>query len=677
MGVLGLCITANAWASGDPDSTTNLKDIYQSKTIPSTGAGTMYLNPNYSPENGTPLKDYFNYIGKENVGKGLLENDIMVSGVMRTFMLYRDMQTYYDDMTTSPKNISFSTYPLTSITNPTGSYPMLELNLASKYRQNIDFNVGYSMAPVFSGNVQDPNSRSMSVIQNLNFRGSIRNGLFKTTVHTGSVLWVNMSRFTMGQAEYRDNYFDRLPWDWYRRSFERFEEYYKMSTNIGNQQLGRSPLTGLVFETEYLPWALSFRGVYGRTNMSVPVSKAITNFPSYITAGRLEKSIFDKKIMGSVGLTYYAKRAEVQAIVGQDDNRPDNNTVVSADWNLKIYRKFFLSGEFGMGKANNPGTIANKTNNWSPGAVVKFEFDKRQVLYPFSVEYYAITQGLGSVDGGIQNSNPYIGTGGYNVEKIYNFGFIPNLSQEVGQIANNRQGINLRFEGGITKYFKFQLGYASSQEIKNNTDSITIQHRVNAYQRSRMRPWFQADGPYHRIKSAWFRTFESFTIDPTKAGASNTYSKGFNALELLLKSNLKVGNHDLILLNFTSLNTITKGLQVFNVSMTGDNIFIADFYEDFTAAFSINKKLSVVGEAGLELLKGSTMIELSPDKLTSPDADRVVNQIGTTYALGIDYDINRTMNIHLRERYMTQKDTNFSMDKFSGYETTIEFKIFF
>jgi hypothetical protein len=33
--------------------------------------------------------------------------------------------------------------------------------------------------------------------------------------------------------------------------------------------------------------------------------------------------------------------------------------------------------------------------------------------------------------------------------------------------------------------------------------------------------------------------------------------------------------------------------------------------------------------------------------------------------------------VHLRTKYMTHKDKNFTRDKFSGFETNFELKIFF
>jgi predicted porin len=46
------------------------------------------------------------------------------------------------------------------------------------------------------------------------------------------------------------------------------------------------------------------------------------------------------------------------------------------------------------------------------------------------------------------------------------------------------------------------------------------------------------------------------------------------------------------------------------------------------------------------------------------------------YAVGVDYDISSKTSVHLRTKYMDHKDNNFTLDKFSGFETTFELKIF-
>jgi outer membrane protein W len=661
-----------------------------------------------SNDTTTSTKSPFNFISQYvNKDKGLDEKTLKISGVTRFLTIYRQMDESYLDMINGDKNFSFSDYPVANAgTSQNGGYPMLELNLQSKLASNFDFSVGYSMGHSFTGNVTEGVAQSTTITQNLNFRASHRASMLKSTVYAGEVLWTNLSRFTMGQPEYRDNYFERLPWDWYRKSFTRYQEYYSLSSNIGQQQLGRAPLQGFIAELEWLPMQVNFKALYGRTNTSVALSSSLVGFPSITQGFRLEKVIFERQIRGVAGLNFYQKRAQT-AITG---GIKDYNTIGAFDFALKVLNKVNISGEFGYGKIENPyyadSTVINGGDDGSgAGGVLKFEFDKRAVLWPFSVEYYYIHKNLVSVDGSIINSNTNMHTGGYNTELIYDATLMGNVSNEVGQLANNRSGVNLKLEATL-KDFRVQFGYSASQELTNISDTITMQHRVNAFSRSRFRPWFQAGGPYGRIKSNWFRTFETIDIgnefyNPNQqeaikkvgteidsiAGSNERALLGFNTIELLLKYKKKIGKkHEIVLLNFSSINTVKEGFNAF--SNIDDNTYTSLLFNDFTVAFKLTEKVSLVGNYAIERFKGSERTNLSPDvaaayedldnpTVASNTKQRIIDQTGQAYAAGVDYDFNKTTSLHLRTKYMTHEDKNFTRDKFSGYETTFELKIFF
>lgn len=639
---------------------------------------TMLLSEKDTSSSSFNLLD--KYVNKEG---GLTEDKLKISGVTRFLTIYRSMQESYVDMINADKNFSFTDYPLASVgsnAGANGAYPMLELNLQSKLTRDFDFSIGYSLSHTFSGNLTEGLAQNINAVQNLNFKASHRADWLKSTIYAGEVLWTNLSRFTMGQPEYRDNYFNRLPWDWYRNSFTRYSEYYSLSNNIGQQQLGNSPLQGFIGEFEVLPLQLNFKALYGRTNRSVALSKSVAGFPSYTQGYRVEKLIFERQIRGKAGLNFYQKSAEVDFTGGLIDR----NTVGSLDFGLKVANKVNVSGEFGYGKLENPYFDALPNDNGTgAGGVLKLEFDRRAVLWPFSVEYYHIQNNLVSLDGGILNSNKGAVDGGFATEAIYDNVRFTNISNEVGQLANNRSGVNLKLEATI-KDLKVQFGYSISQELSNAGDTITIQHRVNPFSRSRFRPWFQAGGPYARIKSAWMRTFETITIGNEFYDPTNRELLGFNTIELFLKYKLKLGKkHELVLLNFTSVNSVKEGFNVF--SNIDKNTYTTVLFDDFTAAFKLTEKITLVGYYGIENFRGSIRTNLSPDKAAVYDAlgnptnteDRIINQWGSSYAAGIDYDFNKTTSLHLRSKYMTHEDKNFTKDKFSGFETNLELKIFF
>ena len=619
--------------------------------------------------------DKFNYINKgEKKGKGLLGNNLEVSGVTRFLTIQRTMQESYTDMTTSDKSISFTDYPNSDTRSGSNAgFPLLELNLKSNIKKDLNFNVGYSLGHSFNGEV-DGNSRNVGAVQNLNFGAQMKTGLFKTSISAGEVLWTNLSRLTFGQPEFTDNYFERLPWDWYRSSFSRYQEYFVLSSNIGAQNLGRSPLQGGIGVFEYIPWQTSFKVIYGQTNRSLIAADHGTGFPSITQGYRLEKYVFERGVKGKAGLNLYAKRSKNDL----DSDLPDNNTIFTFDFNVKVKRIRF-EGEFGGSQINTTNSSEDIYNEQSLnasglGGVFKASFDRRAVLWPFSIEFFNLENNFGNVDGSILNQNIYVKQGGAKNQFIYDDSYFVNIANEAGQLTNNRRGINLDIEANFGD-LKVQLGYSASQEIEKLSDSLTIQHRVNAFSRSRFRPWFQAGGPYGRVKSFWFRTFETLTLS-NEDGWLERDLLGFNAFEVTLKYKKPVGkNQEIVLLNLSTLNTIKEGFNIFALP-GADDVLASVLYNDFTAAYKFNKKLSFVGNFAFESTRGSVRTNLSPDKSDASDKDRIINPSGTMSAFGIDYDLSRKTSLHLRTKYMTHEDKNFLNDKFSGLETTFELKIF-
>ncbi|MEY5041623.1 MAG: hypothetical protein RLZZ414_1171 [Bacteroidota bacterium] len=615
-----------------------------------------------------------------NKTTGIPSDKIKVSGVSRFLSIYRSMNESYSDMINSDKNFSFSDYPQANIGGSAlGGYPVLELNLQSKLKDNVTFSVGYSMSHNFTGALRDGKAQNLSTIQNLNFRGTMRNDMVVTTVYAGEVLATSLSRFTMGQPLYRDNYFERLPWDWYRNSFTRYQEYFTLSSDIGGQFLGRSPLQGFVTEIQWLPMQINFKAVAGRTNFSNLQSQIGRFFPALTHGYRLEKVIFERYARGYIGANFYQRLAKTDFVGGVSDN----NTIGSINLDLKI-KKVKVIGEFGVGKVSNPQVQQYANNGVGTGGSLKLEFDQRSVENPFSVEFYQIGQNLASVDGSIINSNHAVKQGGAANDLNWDATLFTNVSNEVGQITNNRRGVNLQIEAALLDNLKAQFGYSASQELQANHDTITIQHRVNSFSRSRFRPWFQAGGPYGRVKSVWFRTFETITLGndfhSARDAEGNRDLLGFNAVEMLLKSKFKIAGKELVLLNFSSLNTISSNFSF--APALGNNNLIALWYNDFTAAYQVKSNINLVANFAVQGIKGSDKVNLSSDNGVdefdpSLAKKRVIDNIGTMTAVGIDYDFNKYSGIHLRTKYMTHKDKNFVNDRFSGFETTLELKIFF
>lgn len=665
-------------------------NVYATDKTPETGAGdkekvsdgapklgvpyaTRFRGPDPNPTSGYNFLNPDDRKGKSTFVGNVLDN-VQISGTIRLLTIYRNMEKSYDDMVTGPKNFSIYDYPLASAGNNVGGgFPQLEFNLTSRISPKFLFNVGYSFAHSMTGS--NGGGRVASSRQNLFFNGKINAGAFRFDISAGGILWTGLSRFTMGQPNYRDSYFNRMPWDWYRNSFLRYEEYYTLSRNVGAEANGRSPILGFIAKTDILPLGVKVTTLYGRTNTNVPVGLAVKHYPSYTVGVRVEKLIFTRYVAGKIGVNYRGKFSNETP----GNSIPNNQQMYTFDGDVRI-RKVRVAAEVGFSQlegrnigsvdqvaATPAAEVATTTYKQQGfGFSVKGELDRDLTTLPISLEYYNIDKWMISQDGSIINSNSKALLQGSDA--LYDLFFQQNLAQEIGIICNNRQGINLTLEKNFGK-LKTQFGAAWSQDLENLGDTVTFQHRVSAFSRSRFHPWFNAGGNYGRIKSGWMRTYEIVSITDKAKGISTDYLKGYSALELFLKYKITVFNRDLVLLNYNSYNSVDDKLKVVG---TTDASFIRVFFEDFTASYKLTKKVSVVGNVGFERALGGTRTQE-----VSPGSGKFINQTGTAFALGVDYDFTRNAGLHIRHTWLQHKDANFVLDEYKGTETNIELKIFF
>ncbi len=652
--------------------------IIQAKDDTSIGKSDSVVNQNNTKtwHKSILLSDFFNLKGQkrkpvasfildeEKPKESIFKKNLQISGIARIISIYRNMDTYYEDMITSEKNFSFTDYPVAlSGASFLGGYPNLELNVQSKITNDATVNVGYSMSHGFSGQTTNDAGKSLSSLQNLRFGGKLNTSVAKFNLNVGSVLWTKLSRFTLGQTEYRDDYFDRLPWDWYRKSFLRYEEYHGLGANVGAQGGARSPIMGFVGNIDIFPRSINITMVLGRTNLTSTDSRKTLGFPEMVYGARVEKNFFVKSIDARVGANFYTRRADTDKSRGIQDN----NELYTVDGNIRIRKTKFFT-ELAYGKINTPHLRGGE----GFGGAFRVDFDKRASPVPFSIEVYRIDKNIVSIDGSIINSNSAVRGGGYATEFIYDVTRIINAAQEVGQYANNRMGISLNAEKKFGK-LAFQFGTNMSQEIENLSDTISMQHRMVSFTRSRFRPWYQAGGNYGRIRSLWRRTYETMIISDD----GSDYKKGYNGVELLTKYRVKFLTKDFVLMNLTTFNSIQKNFS--GVPVVTDRAFARTLFTEITVACKLTNKYTIVVNGGIERLKGNNKTLANPDN-GNPTADAIgvaADQHGETYGIGVDYDFSSTAGLHIRHRWFNHQDFNLVLDKFKGSETMFELKLFF
>ena len=283
---------------------------------------------------------------------------------------------------------------------------------------------------------------------------------------------------------------------------------------------------------------------------------------------------------------------------------------------------------------------------------------------PIHLQAYSISSNVAALESAVLNANPTVSQGGYGSSPLYNNGLYPAYLQEVAMMANNREGFILKLHKTF-KNFRIEFGNAISQEKKNLVNAFSFEHMDNAFSRSRLQPWYQGGGPYGRTYSRYRRTFETITITDTL----RPYKKNFNAADLSLKLKLKLFKRGLIFNNYIYAGTVSKYFSV--VPMFNSGSFLRMFYEEISSYYNIHDKVTLLLFAMVQTNKGNNQTALSPEN------GKPMDQLGTGYGFGIDYDFAPNAGLFVRHRWMSSKDYNFTLDRFKGQETVVELKVFF
>lgn len=618
------------------------------------------------------VKDYFGHFGTNpQFRKAKSLADVQFSGVFRFVTIYRNMQKSYEDQLTSDRNLSFMDYPATDIGSSGGvGNPMLALALTTNVNKSASFRLSYAIGHLFAGSQDHSISKFFKSFGGMAFEGNIKTTPAIINFKYGGLLSLRVSRLIFDAPKYRNNYFDRLVSNNY--SVGKYESMY------GKDEEGKSflyPYVKGAIAKVTLPDlnGLQFLAMYGRTGHTIIGTPDIMDeFPAVNYLLRVRTPYRIRNYKGGFAVNYYMKDADTDAIHGIKDDVQ----LISTDFDINLGPKILIMAEAGISEIRNP-LIHNPT--WGKAFITNVGLDKTLLKIPLSLEYYNIDHDYGNLDGEVLNSNVNLKDGGVSASGATDQTLFINSAQEVGLVANNRAGVNLS-TGFNVGDLRVDIGYGVSQEKENIYDSITFQHRVNAFSRSRFWQWRQGIGPYNRIRSIYARTFELLTINDNALGLGTDYKKGFNNIELLTRYQTTIFNKRFIFANFCNYVSIQDKLSP--TPLFNDAAFIRTFFEDLTIICKLTNKFMLLGNYGIERVWGNTRVDLSPDKVTDAtgniisDKERTINQTGHAYGLGLGFDISNNTTFHFRHKWMYHKDKNFLKDEFKGQETTIELKIF-
>jgi hypothetical protein len=607
--------------------------------------------------------------------------DIKISGYFRNYITYRSMQqNYATGGPLTPRTLMVNGIYRDAAGNGqlTGyREPMMMVVLEGKPSVNTSFVVDFLLDNQMTGQIfndkldlpsqphgigKDPNSgvyqmpRRIQAARWLNLGGSIftKYGLFD--FKAGGVINMNMTPSTLKFYSYRDDMFERFPWEWQTNSFKRYLAYYEDKNVARDPRLGSASVQGITITGSQMPFRTGFVLIYGKANNTNAWQSFLTNNNQSIFAVQLHKKISTH----SVTANYYQSTLVIRP---QRFDKSFHNIAqeqaITSELNVNV-KGFNFYSETGAGSVSNP---IDSIKKWSPVVITNLGISKGIIPLPINLQYYYIGGGFVNPNSAILNTSNRNVQAQFGNQLQYNNNIFEGAITEFGQMANNRQGFNLSSTLDVKKHLRFSVALSSQQELQNIFNMITVQHRLNGFTRSQFVYYRNQVGPYGRQMNTWRRSWEKITVTD-----SSSYKKGFNLIDFSARLKTKLFNRDLIFSNYVNYNSVQDKFAP--VAIFSSKAFVRNLYEEFMTFYNIHNKLTLVGLVGLERTVGNARTELAPN-------GKPIDQTGHGYGAGLDIDLSPVSGLYIRQRWYSFSDKNFILDRFRGFDTTVELKIFF
>ena len=569
-----------------------------------------------------------------------------VSGYYRFFANYRKLNDAYPHLQGNKTNIFIG---------DDSQIPQLMLNLNGHASSNTEFGTDLFMWTPWRGEGEKENAKGLNL--GVNLYGNFSTSLGNFEVKTGGINWYALSPFTFQTSKGNNRYslFDRNPWDPYTRQIDsRYSEFYSLGAINQDQRWGNQAFQGFIFEGSQLPNDFSFNLMYGKTQFDGGLSPV----PNSSYGGRLKKSYSKNKnfiALNTFNNTSYLDSLE-KASVGFNISTLEFTQFIQK---LKIY------GEFGAGRK----FTSTDKEHWGEALSLKISYPLANrfstELHCFRISPDVFNNSSVFINSSIQESTQLAAGQTRAVLIPVSSALLP-----MGQLSNNRQGIELNTNLDFGP-LKNSIGYANSTEIENVSSKLTYGHAFNNLALSRFWRWdFPSNvGPYNNLNKIYRAVYETVTITDVDTSGLPLKKKYFNTIELNSKFKTTLFDRDLFLFYLGSYNSVQNFASAF-VNFSEKSLLRA-YYHQIETYYTLNSKLVWCNYLGYERIIANYKTQ------TDVESKRPKNQKGISVATGFDITLSKGVGLYVRQRWMNYRDTSFANDKYSGYETTVELKMFF
>lgn len=612
------------------------------------------------------------------------------SGYARMWLLYRNMQKHYNE---TP--LDGLTLPV-SITQDDGANEPLML---FRMEANPSAKTWFQMEWLFDNRLlryaysQEPNSlegRIAKVYRIFQFKGGTYTNIGNFTLTAGGgVNWYKLSPFTLWNWQYRDDLFERYPWEPEGADWGRYDAFYSQGDIPRDQRWGNKGTQGFILEATGMPLGIDLAVLYGKNENSGGFGSFKTAVPQNMFSGRIAKNFAGHKI----GVNYFNQfgynndPVNMSGTLYEEPNKvfyekvlfegdtfmvPLNYTsqaALTVDGRinlggLKIYTELgagsYINGysseaaqeiidngyvdaetvkEFGyisddvFRSGATPGEKVRFKREWDPMLFMELSFDKSITKLPVKLTGYYVGKNYANPTSNVFNTSIEQIKQGPDQPNANNTTYYDGMVTQIGQITNNRWAVSLNTNakvGGL----KIDFGYSAAQEIEN------LYEDTRNGQRDSIRNSITFPHLANRLARSRFSTFQRFSGPYNRVQSlfrrtfenvaiTDTvvdYKKSFTSLELGFKYKFRMLQKEFIMAFFTSYNSVQEKNPF--VPVFDDQAFIRQQYIEWNGFYALHPKVTLVAFLSMETVKGNMRTELvdeNGDLITSDDLNPPAN----------------------------------------------------
>jgi hypothetical protein len=505
-----------------------------------------------------------------------------------------------------------------------------------------------------------PLGGNLGAMLGMNLYGNFKTkyGAWNTTV--GGIQWLAISDLTFASWKGYNRFmlFERNPWDPMGKSVtNRYKQYYDQGSIDQDARWGNRAFQGVVVNGTQLPGNLSCILMAGKTE----INGGFNQVPNYAFGGRIKKNFKGNSFVS----------------INSINTRNFTDSLAQEQFGLSVitsefqYEQFgvLLKGEVGLGEYFSP----NHNAGWGEVMQLKASNVMKGDRPVVELHYFRISPKVVNNTGVYWNTS----TREYTVNDIP-AGSVGSSSlllpfgssvTRVGQMTNNRQGLNLNVQAKVQR-LKISAGIGSSAEINPAAAVITVGHPVNQFTRSRFWRWnFPVNvGPYGRYSDVYRDIYETIKLSDDSMGVV-VNKKFFNSAEVQLKYEHDIAGHESYFFALLQANTCSRELSALPV--INEEAYVRQYASEIEWYLRLTPKFMFNAYAGIERTLGNYLTEISEETF------RPLNQFGKGFGIGGDIDLGKNTRLYLRHRWYSFEDTSFPLDAFKGRELVVELKAFF